>query len=127
MEERPELKVRCFLDVRRGPADTSVDAEILRRFRDDFVKKQWPSGKRLPDLFYFPASLGITAAEGFALHAKCITADEQSVFISSANFTEAAQNRNIELGLLVHSEPLAARITNHFDTLTAAGFLKPIP
>src|SRR5205809_1007015 len=104
-----------------------IDSHLLRRFRESFLKKQWPAGKPLPDLLYFPGSLGMDAAERSALHAKCIVADNEAVFISSANFTEAAQNRNIEIGLLVRSAALATRITSHFDAMLVRGFLKPVP
>jgi len=46
--------------------------------------------------------------------------------VSSANFTEAAQERNIEVGLLVRSPRLADQLTNHFDSLLAAGFLEEV-
>jgi phosphatidylserine/phosphatidylglycerophosphate/cardiolipin synthase-like enzyme len=127
MVEVPELQVRMFLDVRRDLGDTSIDSELLRRFREQFRKKDWPSGKRLPELLYFPPSMDMHAQDRSVLHAKCIVADSEAVFISSANFTEAAQNRNIEIGLLVRSAALASRITSHFDAMLAQGFLKPIP
>jgi phosphatidylserine/phosphatidylglycerophosphate/cardiolipin synthase-like enzyme len=59
------------------------------------------------------------------LHAKCVVVDGEAVFISSANFTEAAQERNIEMGLLVHSDWLAQRVTRHFDALLAAKLVEP--
>ena len=59
-------------------------------------------------------------------HAKCVVADGRTVFVSSANFTEAAQDRNIELGLLIHSSALAGRITAHFDAMLAQGFLSGV-
>jgi hypothetical protein len=40
---------------------------------------------------------------------------------SSANFTEAAQERNIEIGLLLHSTAIAGRLTRFFDALCASG------
>jgi hypothetical protein len=53
-----------------------------------------------------------------------IVVDGKAVFISSANFTEAAQERNIEMGLLVRSRWLAERVTRHFETLLLAGLLE---
>ena len=50
-------------------------------------------------------------------HAKCIAVDDQEVFVSSANFTEAAQERNIEVGLLVRSVVLSERLTRFFEAL----------
>jgi phosphatidylserine/phosphatidylglycerophosphate/cardiolipin synthase-like enzyme len=38
--------------------------------------------------------------------------DGKHVFVSSANFTEAARERNIEVGLLVQSRALAERSHN---------------
>ncbi len=38
-------------------------------------------------------------------------------FISSANFTEAALERNIELGLLASNPELALQVTTFFDRL----------
>jgi phosphatidylserine/phosphatidylglycerophosphate/cardiolipin synthase-like enzyme len=53
--------------------------------------------------------------------------DELQAFISSANFTEAAQLRNIEVGVLIRSPVLARQLIQHFETLAAARILKPIP
>ncbi len=62
-----------------------------------------------------------------SLHAKCIVVDRELAFVSSANFTEAAQLKNIEVGLLIRSRPLAAKLADHFEALAEAGHLKPLP
>ncbi|WP_366918995.1 phospholipase D-like domain-containing protein [uncultured Gimesia sp.] len=49
-----------------------------------------------------------------SLHAKCVVLDTVHVFVSSANFTEARQQQNIEVGLHINSEWLAERLVNHF-------------
>jgi phosphatidylserine/phosphatidylglycerophosphate/cardiolipin synthase-like enzyme len=47
--------------------------------------------------------------------------------VSSANFTEAAQERNVEIGLLLHSTSVAENLTRFFDALCATGkFLKAL-
>jgi len=61
------------------------------------------------------------------LHAKCVVVDRRVAFVSSANFTEAAQERNIEAGVLIRSEPFASSLANHFETLAAQGILLPLP
>ena len=61
------------------------------------------------------------------LHAKAVVADEKSVFITSANLTEAAQDRNIELGLLVRDRTLAATTVIHFRTLIEKDLLRRLP
>jgi phosphatidylserine/phosphatidylglycerophosphate/cardiolipin synthase-like enzyme len=51
-------------------------------------------------VFYDPRSLEPDAPAG-VLHAKAIVADEQFAFVTSANLTEAAFERNIDVGVLV--------------------------
>jgi phosphatidylserine/phosphatidylglycerophosphate/cardiolipin synthase-like enzyme len=125
MQAVPQLSVRMFLDVQRGPGDTSTAAEIVRRFAHRFQTQQWPSDRPLPRVFYDPRSLDLAADKRACLHAKCVVVDSESVFISSANFTEAAQERNIEVGLLVRAHSLAERLVRHFDTLLAVNLLMP--
>jgi phosphatidylserine/phosphatidylglycerophosphate/cardiolipin synthase-like enzyme len=71
----------------------------------------------LPEIYYDPRSLAIDAPEQSALHAKCVVVDSENVFISSANFTEAAQQRNIEVGLSIRSQSLAEQLLQHFTLL----------
>jgi len=60
------------------------------------------------------------------MHAKCIVIDRKTVFVSSANFTEAAQERNLEVGLLIRSSTLADRLQAHFDSLVAEKLLQQV-
>ncbi|WP_146501781.1 phospholipase D-like domain-containing protein [Rubinisphaera italica] len=59
-----------------------------------------------------------------SLHAKCVVVDSRKVFVSSANFTEAGQVRNIEVGLKIESEWLAKRVETHFRHLYDQGLAK---
>lgn len=123
MSERPSLRVRFFLDVHRSPADTSQAEEILRRFVLRFQAHEWPGG-RLPELYYDPRSLDLEAAKRSSLHAKCLVVDRRTAFVNSANFTEAAQTRNIEAGVLIRCQRFAARLIGHFDSLVEAELLR---
>ena len=49
------------------------------------------------------------------------------MFITSANLTAAAQDRNIELGLLVRDRTLAATTVIHFRTLIEMDLLRRLP
>lgn len=99
MADVPGLTVRMFLDVQRGPGDTSLASEIVKRFAERFKTREWPESRPLPKVFYDPRSLDLEANKRACLHAKCVVVDGEAVFVSSANFTEAAHQRNIELGL----------------------------
>lgn len=123
MVERPDLDVRLFLDIKRGPGDTTASDQLVRRFARDFRTKMWPADRPLPAVFYDPRSLRLERFKRTALHAKCVVVDRQSVFVSSANFTEAAQERNIEVGLLSRSPALASRVAEHFYRLLEAKLL----
>lgn len=127
MLSNPNLTVRMFLDVPRGRGDTSAPSELVRRFAHTFRTKQWPHDRPLPQLFYDPRTVELSPHKHASLHAKCIVVDSRTTFVSSANFTEAAQQRNLEVGLLIHSGSLAERLTRHFDTLLSEGLLQSIP
>ena len=119
--ERPDLQVRMFLDIRRKAGDTSLDSEVVWRFVDHFRRSHWPDGCPLPQIYYDPRSLESDPKRQAVLHAKCVVVDECELFVSSANFTEAAQARNIELGLLLRSSALASQVSNFFDSLVESG------
>ena len=126
MGERPGLSVKLFLDVRRHPKDTSLDVELLRRFARRFRAREWP-GERMPHLYYDPRSLDLESVKRSSLHAKCVVIDERVAFVPSANFTPAAQVRNIEAGVLVRSERFAGQLAGHFHTLATIGVLLRVP
>jgi phosphatidylserine/phosphatidylglycerophosphate/cardiolipin synthase-like enzyme len=126
METYTDLTVRLFLDVRRSPRDTSTDSEILRRFAHEFRTREWPNS-RLPEIFYDPRSLDRDNVKRSSLHAKCIVIDHKTTLVSSANFTEAAQRRNIELGALIHSPRFATQVVEHFESLLSDHALLRLP
>jgi phosphatidylserine/phosphatidylglycerophosphate/cardiolipin synthase-like enzyme len=96
---------------------------LVRRFAERFKDQEWPKDRPLPEVFCDPRSLETATDKRAALHAKCVVVDTLHVFISSANFTEAAHERNIEVGLLIRSNWLAERVVRHFDALLAEGLL----
>ena len=83
----------------------------------NFRTVEWPEQVPVPEIYYDPRSLSLARVDRAVLHAKCIVVDGQETFISSANFTEAAQQRNIEIGVLLRSIVVAERLIRFFDTL----------
>ena len=59
------------------------------------------------------------------LHVKCAVIDH-SVIIGSANLTDDAFTRNMELGAIIKDPGIVAGICDHFDTLERSGILKRI-
>lgn len=126
MEQLPALRVRLFVDVPRRHLDETPTNQLLRAFCQTFRKDQWP-GARVPEVFYDPRSLEAMAGPRTALHAKAIIVDDLRVFVTSANFTEAAHDRNIECGVLMHSAAMASALTRQFDSLIEARLLTRLP
>lgn len=124
METHPELEVQFFLNVSRPDDDDTSSEILLARFKRRFIDKQWPADCRIPAVFYDPRSIADDERVRSSLHAKCVVVDARKVFVSSANFTEAGQERNIEVGLTIESEWLAQRITQHFQHLHDYGLAK---
>lgn len=54
---------------------------------------------------------------------KCVAADGEWLFLSSANLTEHTFTINMELGLLIHGGQLPKQIEQHFDRLIAKKIL----
>jgi phosphatidylserine/phosphatidylglycerophosphate/cardiolipin synthase-like enzyme len=123
MGELPDLAVRICLDVRRNPGDTTRTDALLRRFAERFLCHEWP-GARPPEVFYDPRSLVEGDALRTSLHAKCVVVDGERVYIGSANFTEAAQLRNIEIGVVVHADATAGAIEAQFAALIERAHLR---
>lgn len=125
MDESPGLSVDLYLNIDRAYSDTSPADEIVQEFAENFRTKQWP-GERLPELYYDPRALepnekGVKRA---ALHAKCVVIDRTDLLVTSANFTEAAQERNIEVGVLLSDSRMAATLVAQFEGLLAGRWLR---
>ena len=125
MDANPGLEVTLLLNIERRRGDTTAADAVVRRFADAFWGEAWP-GEVRPRVFYDPRSVADDGPGG-VLHAKAVVADEESVFITSANLTEAAFDRNIELGLLVRDRTLAETTVLHFRTLIEKELLRLLP
>jgi phosphatidylserine/phosphatidylglycerophosphate/cardiolipin synthase-like enzyme len=126
MLEIPGLSVRLFLDIQRPHGDTTSSSELIRRFAARFRQSQWPNERPLPQVYFDPRSLDIEADKRACLHAKTVVVDSRYVFVSSANFTEAAHFRNIEIGITFDSPTLAQQVSSFFDLLLSAKQLFPV-
>ncbi len=121
----PELQVRMMLNIQRRHGDATSVEELMAQFAHRFWSKDWP-GDQKPAVYYDPRSLEPGGPEG-VLHAKAIVADEQAALVTSANLTEAAFDRNIEVGILSRDQLLAASLTRHFRVLIDRGLLRLLP
>ncbi len=126
MDANPDLQVRMFLNVKRKYQDKTPASVLLRQFAETFRHQVWP-GKRLPEVFHDPRTMAMTADTNACLHAKCVVVDEDWFLVTSANFTEAAHLRNIEMGVAMADETIAKAIRSQFEMLLAQNVLQRIP
>jgi len=125
MDSRPGLRVKLLLNIQRKKGDMTAPDHLVRRFADRFWGVDWPGASR-PAVYYDPHALDLEGPSGI-LHAKVIVVDDEAVFVTSANLTEAALDRNIEIGLLVRDRALAASVATLFYGLIDRSLLRPLP
>lgn len=120
------VKVRMFVDV---PSDdirkvADVDA-FVRGYFAKFWRKTWAFDGPRPEVYYDPRQ---TAEREFvSLHAKCVVVDEREVLLTSANFTNRGQTRNIELGVRIEDPGFATAVAAQWHALVAQGLLVAAP
>ncbi len=125
MDNYPSLRVRMFLNVQRPYGNDEPETVLLKRFTDIFRRDIWV-GNRLPEVFYDPRALEKGTDTKACLHAKCVVVDEERLLITSANFTEAAHERNLEAGVLLADLAVAKAVCSQFENLIARSKLKQI-
>jgi len=126
LDSDESIRATLCLNIERGHGNTSLSQGIIERSAIEFEQNIWP-GKRLPKVYYDPRSLDISESTVTSMHAKCVVIDGKEALVTSANFTEAAQVRNIELGLLVKSSAIATQIEEHFQGMIQNEILSRLP
>jgi len=132
MGQRPELTVSLLINIQRAWGDTTKSEHLVSAFAHTFWQKAWP-GQRRPKVYYDPRSLelgepGKAGASGKAvLHAKAVVVDDESLFITSANLTEAASERNIEMGVLLRDRSMALTVISYFQRMIDGEHLRLLP
>jgi phosphatidylserine/phosphatidylglycerophosphate/cardiolipin synthase-like enzyme len=123
MSVNPSLAVRLIVNIH--PDRHRSRELIIRKYIDDFLRLSWPFQPR-PAIYYLPGSLELSADFRSSVHAKLIVADQETVYLGSANFTTAAFHRNIEAGLRFRHGTLARQLTTHFDQMIHSGVISPL-
>jgi hypothetical protein len=121
MEKLQSLNVRLYLNLSIRTGDTRSDSAKLTSSAKEFLDRHWPSSSQLPEVYYDRRGLEANHNAPVSFHSKCVILDEKELFVSSANFTEAAQNRNVEMGVLLSSPILANQALSFFAELVRVG------
>ncbi|HEX7602715.1 MAG TPA: DISARM system phospholipase D-like protein DrmC [Polyangiaceae bacterium] len=117
------VSAMIFMDV-PGQAESDVGAEALATDAiDTFFRDVWTFGLPKPEVFYDPR----TARRGppwASLHAKCIVVDDERALVTSANFTDRGQTRNIEAGVLIEDKGFAEELAAQWRQLVVGGLVR---
>ena len=98
----------------------------MEAFARTFVEGLWPQEPR-PQVFYDPRALKVGGKTRACLHAKCVVVDDTRALVTSANFTEAAHERNVEAGVLVSDSGFVRALRERLEGLIRDGALLPVP
>jgi phosphatidylserine/phosphatidylglycerophosphate/cardiolipin synthase-like enzyme len=123
LRERPEIQVDLYVNLPSESGRDDEEAADVEHFIQSFERKHWPHDVPLPAIHYDPETRK-HGAKRATLHAKCVVVDRRWAFVTSANFTEAAQERNIEAGVLLEHPRLAESLAGQFEALKKSGRLK---
>ena len=111
------VALRIVLGDREAHSDQEIDRQrqqLGRAVATGTSLLQWPADRRPRD------------EQGHAglMHVKAAVADSKVAFLTSANLTEAALERNMELGVLIRGGGLPTAIDRLIDTLVESGELQ---
>ncbi len=111
------VKIRLFIetpDASHGKMGFDTVSALGEEILSAVEVFEWPWEKRVAD----------PDGRRGSLHAKVAIADAAIMLVSSANLTEYALKRNIELGVLIEEGQLPASVESHLDVLESTGHFK---
>lgn len=127
-EAMRERGVSCdfFVDVpgdQLGAAPEQEEPQV-RKYVATFLERNWPWTLR-PVFHYDPRRF---RPDVFAsVHAKCVVVDDARAFVTSANFTDRGQTRNIEVGVLVDDGHFASNLAGQFRRCARQQVFRRVP
>ncbi|WP_437303797.1 DISARM system phospholipase D-like protein DrmC [Sorangium sp. So ce388] len=117
------VTAQLFVDIPgSAPSMHTADA-FATTVIDQFFREVWTFGLPKPDVYYDPRT-AMPGPPWASLHAKCIVVDDERTLITSANFTDRGQRRNIEAGVLIEDAPFAAEVSAQWRLLITADLVR---
>jgi hypothetical protein len=111
-----------FVDIKQPERRIEPPEAHAAERLGDFVARNWPFGGPFPRIYYDRRALH-PGYPYISLHAKCVVIDEVQALVSSANFTQRGQERNIEAGVLLHDPHFASHLAMQWLGLIDAGLV----
>lgn len=113
---------RFFVDIEQLETATADPEAYAQTALQDWVDRNWRFGPPYPEV-YCDRRMLVPPPPWSSLHAKCVAVDGVRAYVSSANFTGRAQERNIEVGVLLHDATFAGQLERQWVGLIGAGLV----
>ena len=126
MAAKKNFRVRFIVDIahERKTPDEPMPL-VANRFKKRFLETCWP-GPTAPEILHDPRPFSEDEKTRGTMHAKVVIVDRHAALVTSANFTNSAQTRNIEAGFLCRDRHQVDRLANYFEALVETGHLIPV-
>lgn len=128
--ERRSVRASLFVDpdqlLRRKLRLSMPVSDYIEEAVGAFVARTFGRAPRIPEIYvdrrlYEPGAFGDDGFPTISLHAKCVVVDDARALVTSANFTERGEKRNVEAGALVSDIGFAKSLAGQFRRLTSLG------
>lgn len=116
------VRASFFVDIKQPDIATDPPERHAEQALAEFMQKNWPFGPPFPALYYDKRAI-VAPPPWSILHAKCVIVDSERAFVSSANFTMQGQEKNIEVGVLLHDPAFAQHLATQWTSLIGAGLV----
>jgi hypothetical protein len=114
-----QVQARFFVHIPQLERGQDAASHLATQL-EAFLAQSWPFGLPRPRLYYDKRAL-VPGPPFSSLHAKCVVVDGSKAFVSSANFTQRAHERNIEVGVFIEDENFAGYLAAQWLGLIDAG------
>ncbi len=120
------LTVVIFVDIEGHAPNATAATAFANASIHSFLDEDWPFGPPHPAVYYDPKS-AVAGPPWVSLHAKCVVVDDSRAFVTSANFTDRGQTRNLEVGVLIEDRTFAEKLAGQWRALVARGLVRRAP
>ena len=106
------VEAEFFVDLKQGAGAPPISEREAQSHIKSFLAENWPFGAPFPRFFVDDRVLrgGVYTS----IHAKLVVVDERQTFITSANFTSRAMERNLEAGVFIDDVNFAKTVVSQF-------------
>lgn len=116
------VEASFFVHIDQPREPVSEQPYVTAQLRE-FFTTSWTFAGRAPRIYYDKRAV-LPGPPYSSMHAKCVVVDGTKAFVSSANFTERAQERNIEVGVLIEDASFASFLASQWQGLVETGMVR---